>query len=73
MYLFDKEEQELLTEDEMIEKVNEEIEIEELYLEEIHTYSLLEIWNHLEEDFKLEMLNEISDRIIEDRFINRDF
>lgn len=57
----------------MMERINREIEIEGLHLQEIYAYPESEIWYHLEEDFKSEILVEISNRIEEERFISREF
>lgn len=70
---FDKEDQELLTEEETEEIIHEELERSEFHLEAMRTFSARTLWEHLDDDFKAEIYTEAFDSILEERFIEREF
>lgn len=73
MIYFDKEDQELLTQEETEEIIYGEIERYELHLEAIQTIPVQTLWEHLDDDFKTEIYEEAFDSILEERFIEREF
>ena len=69
---YDKNNNELLTEEEMNTRV-EKILDEDIFIQELATYDYADIWYMLTEEAKNDIINDCKGYIIDEDFIIRDF
>ena len=69
---YDKNNDELLTEEEMNTRVREML-CEDDFIEELGTYDYLTIWDMLTDEAKNDIINDCKNCIIDEDFVMRDF